>query len=290
MLTKLILRSLFVLPLLVSTGCAMFSGRHAEENSDAPAAKIAPRSEKSYTALRTQVRDLRASDKLDKAREACREMIKKYPDRSGGYHQLALVADRQKRHAEAQSLYSQALRLGGADAEVFNDLGYSYYLSGQMNKAESALAKAAALAPHEDRYRINLGLAIGQQRRYEDALEQFRLAGSEADAQYNLAFVLATQDDAAGAKACFQRALAADPTHAKSRKAIKSFEQYEVDPALAARETQLAIDAKGYIPYVEDDSRVVQVSGEEPSGRAATAALQRQADAMINARLSGRGK
>ncbi|MCG8586746.1 MAG: tetratricopeptide repeat protein [Pirellulales bacterium] len=287
---KKMLRFVCVTLLLVSAGCATFSkSRGPELTPGQSATKLAAETEKSYTALRAEIRDLRSNDKLDEAREVCRTMIKQYPDRHDGYHQLALISDRQKRYREAQALYAQALRIKRADGELFNDLGYSYYLSGQMAKSESALAKAVALAPYEDRYRINLGLVLGQQQRHDEALEQFRQAGSEADAQYNLAFVFATQSNASEAKACFQRALLADPTNEKARKALASFEEFERDPRAAAREAQLAADARGYIPYVEDDGKVVQASAQQRTGRAPTAALERQAQAMIDARLSNRG-
>jgi tetratricopeptide (TPR) repeat protein len=287
--THYVLRAAIVaIPLvMVSSGCAMFTGKQSQQ-TNADLAEATPQGNESYTALRTQVRNLRASDKLSKAREVCRKLIEKYPDRSAGYHQLALVADRQKRYQEAQELYAQALRIEGANSELFNDLGYSYYLNGKMNKAESALAKAVELSPHEDRYRINLGLAIGQQQRLDDALEHFRLAGSEADAQYNLAFVYATQDKPEKATKCFQLALASDPTHEKSLKALRSFEKFESDPNAAAENAQFTVDSKGSIPFVEDDSRVIQASGQQPSGRAATAALHRQAQSMMNAKSPAR--
>ena len=284
-------RLTFILPLmLASSGCAMFGGKREEaRQDDIDAQMLESPAKASYTSLRAKVRDLRAAKKFDRAREVCREMIKQYPKRPAGYHQLALVADKQKRYREAQGLYSEALRVKGADAELFNDLGYSYYLGGQMNKSESALAKAVAMSPHEDRYRINLGLVLGQQKRYDEALKHFRLAGSEADAQFNLAFVLTTQDDPARAKLCFQKAIAADPTHEKSRKALRAFEQFERDPDAAARDVELAGGAEGYVPYVEGESKVVQASAESTSKQATTAALQQKAKSLLEAKMSSRG-
>jgi len=286
------LNRLFVIvPLvLAASGCATLFGNRGEHREGELDGKVLDSRPKStYSSLRTQVRDLRNSGKLDRAREVCRDLIKHYPDKADGYHQLALVADKQKRYREAQGLYAQAIRLKHADAEIFNNLGYSYYLGGQLDNEESALAKSVAMSPHEDRYRINLGLVVGQQRRYDEALEHFRLAGSEADAQYNLAFVLATHDAPQRAQACFQKAIAADPSHEKSRKALRAFEQFERDPDAAARDEALASGAKGYMPYVEDGSRVVQASGESTGGRAATAALQQQAKSSFEAKFSRRG-
>src|SRR4029453_1209563 len=101
-------------------------------------------------------------------------------------------------------------------------------LQGQLAKAESALGKAAKFEPGNNRYWNNLGLVLGHQGRYEQALDCFRKSGSEADAQYNLAFIYATQERVDEAKRSFQKALAIDPTHRRAREALTSFEEYEI--------------------------------------------------------------
>ena len=150
------------------------------------------------------------------------------------------VCDRQKRFAEAQENYQQAILLAeNREPDLFNDLGYSFFLQGSLDKAESAIRKAVALRPTEPKYHNNLGLIYGHQRRFEDAWNEFRLAGGEADACYNLAFVKASLNDFEGAKACFRRALAIDPSHDRARRALRAFELAETDPdSLAQLELQ----------------------------------------------------
>lgn len=196
-----------------------------------------------------QAESLALSGKLSQARDIYQRLVVEFPQEPRSLHGLAMVADRQRKHHEAQALYVQALASRPREAAWLGDLGWSYYLDGQLEKAHSALAKAVSLAPSEPRHHNNLGLVLGQQRRQAEALEEFRKAGSEADAQYNLAFVLASQDDAAGAKRCFQLALAADPSYTRARDALKSFEQYDEDP----KQAELALlDGGQWIPYVEE--------------------------------------
>jgi len=194
---------------------------------------------------------LESGGKLVEARDLYQKMMVDYPDRYEAYHRLGIVADKQRRHREAQSLYSQAIERAPTEPQLFNDLGYCFFLQGQLDKAESALFKAVHLAPSEARFRNNLGLVYGHQGRMDEALDEFRQAGSEADAQYNVAFIYASRDDNAAAKTCFQKALAADPTHENSRRALSSFERFESDPTGAEVAADYAPNGARYVPYVE---------------------------------------
>lgn len=223
-----------------------------------------------YTDLLAKAHNAESADRLEQAREIYEQMIRDYPDRAEPYHRLGLVADRQRRHREARALYEQALILKPLDAEILNDLGYCFYLHGQLDKAESALAKAIAIQPSESRFRNNYGLVLGHQGRLEEALESFRRAGSEADAQYNLAFVLATNDKVEAAKECFRLALIADPNFTKAREALESFERFDRMPEEVREEIHLADDGREWVPYVEGASNA---GGASPPSSPANAGL-----------------
>lgn len=216
-----------------------------------------------------QAESLAGAGKLGQARDIYQRLVVEFPKQPQALHGLALVADRQRKHREAQALYVQALALKPREAAWLSDLGWSYYLDGQMDKAESALAKAVLIAPAEPRYHNNLGLVLGQQRKYAPALDEFRKAGSEADAQYNLAFVLSSQDDVAGAKRCFQLALASDPSYGRARDALRAFEQYEQDPKAGEL---AALDRGNWVPFIEDPAAAGSVGGS-PHLTGSTAAM-----------------
>jgi len=234
-----------------------------------------------YNKTLTTGRETEKQGDLTSARETYERLIAQYPDRYEAYHRLAVVADRQRRYEEAQSLYTQAIRRNSRNPELFNDLGYCFYLQGKLNKAESALLKAVAMRPAEPRYRNNLGLVYGQQRRYEDALEQYRRAGGGGDAYYNLAFVKASQNDFEGAKDCFRRALAVDPTHERARLALASFETAENHPETLSNSGPLTDDGTLWVSYVENDANKADVAQSETSKTSAStehaATIQRSA-------------
>ncbi len=238
-----------------------------------------------------RARMLEGSNKLDEARAVYEQLIARHGDSPEPYHGLARIADRQQRYQEAQALYGEALRITPHEPEILNDLGYSFILQGKLEKAESALLKAVSHAPSNARLRNNLGLVYGYEKRYDEALESFRRAGSEADAQFNLAFVLAAQDDIDGAKRCFSLALAADSTHEPAQKALRSFEQFERDPDGHLANSDMVQDGMRWVPYVEADA-----PGEDRAARSkhatakvATATSERSdLDSLVRAKFTER--
>lgn len=237
-------------------------------------------------------RAMEKSGDLEKARKLYEGLRKQHPDSLELVHRLGVVADSEKRHAEAEGMFQYVLQREPRNAQVLADLGYCYFLQGQLTKAESALAKAVAAEPSNPRFRNNLGLVIGHQGRHEEALTHFQEAGSEADAYYNLAFIYATQEQAEKAKQCFMMALNEDPTHGKSREALRSFENYERLPEhMRDDETMLADGRVKYVPFIEGGDELesgIRRAGLEatlPTSRdvsQANRSLQMESRGMLN--------
>jgi Flp pilus assembly protein TadD len=235
--------------LCAPTGCSALTGgpRSWSQALSALAKRPDP-----FATQMAEGRKAEDAGKLPEARVIYERLTRDFPERYEPHHRLAIVLDRQKRHREAQPHYAEAQRRAPERAaEIFNDLGYSFYLQGQLNKAESALAKAVRLEPANARFHNNLGLVLGQQGRLPEALEQFRQAGSEADAQYNLAFIYASRGDNEGAKRCFRTALLVDPAYDKARKTLEAFERFDRDPEGAMATGEIFQDGIRYVPYIE---------------------------------------
>lgn len=222
------------------------------------------------------------SCELDKARLVYEEIRQKQPDNMEAVHRLGIVADAQKRHAEAEQLFLLALEREPRNAALLADLGYCYFLQGQLTKAESALKKATALEPSNQRFSNNLGLVAGHLGRHQEALEHFREGGSEADAQYNLAFVFAAQERPKEAKVCFQAALASDPTHRRAREALASFQEYERMPDYLRDMHDVADNGVKYVPYIEgsESSEISLAGGASTSYNASRVARTMHAEAQ----------
>ncbi len=233
----------------------------AERTSERSAVPRVPRSgqkraaddrEAGVTDALSRGRALERGGQSDKARKVYETALASHPQSAPLLHRLGVVADSQKKHAEAEKFFLAALQSSPRNAELLGDLGYCYFLQARLDQAESALSKAVALDPDSPRHRNNLGLVLGHQRDYDGAFEQFSAAGSQADAYYNMAFVFAAQDLTDEAKGCFQEAIAADPKHERAQVALASFEEYERTPANRRdNESELADGNVRYVPYVE---------------------------------------
>jgi tetratricopeptide (TPR) repeat protein len=273
-------------------------------DDDAPAAtkKTAKSSKKSSSKAADEAESQIALDLLrgrgfeqagefDKARKLYESLRQQHPSNLEVVHRLGVVADAQKRHGEAEGMFLYVLQKDRNNAEVLADLGYCYFLQGQLTKSESALTKAVAMEPSNPRFHNNLGLVVGNQGRYDEALAHFHEGGTEADAYYNLAFIYASHDQAEKAKQCFLAALNEDPTHGKSREALRSFEEFERLPAHMQEDELLADGRVKYVPYVEDveggSQRVRQTVADMPLPTSRdvsheTRALQLQSRGMLN--------
>jgi tetratricopeptide (TPR) repeat protein len=257
-----------LLAMISLTGCASFELPKPPPLLPTPTrAKFSGRT--SFNDGLTKARNAELAGQYEDARNCYQELIVAHPKRYEPYHRLAVVADRQQRHREAQGLYTEAIARKPGEPELFNDLGYCFYLQGKLDKAESALVKAVSLAPSVSRFRNNLGLVYGHMGRYDEALESFRRAGSEADAQFNLAFVYASQEKVAEAKLCFQKALTSDPGHEKAERALAGFDRFERDPNAVYENAEMVKDGIRWIPFLEGSSPVQQASATMPSEAAA---------------------
>ena len=210
-----------------------------------------------------KARNLESTGELDKAREIYTRLRQQDPRDAQVLHRLGVVADKQRRHSEAQRYYTEAIRSKPRDPELFNDLGYCFYLQNQLAKSESALRKALQLNPESARSRINLGMALGHQGRIEEAFQEFSQAGSKADAYYNLASVYAFQSNFDEAKNCFRRALIADPNHRLAKQSLHNFQRYEASEQQG--ETALAEKERGYVPFVENGESAPASSNVAPA-------------------------
>ncbi|HQR06162.1 MAG TPA: tetratricopeptide repeat protein [Gemmatales bacterium] len=83
--------------------------------------------------------------------------------------------------------YQKCIAASPKDADLINDLGYTYYEKEDFVTAEKHLRQSIALKPTLQRAHGNLGLALGRQCKWKESLEEFKKACSPGMAQANLA-------------------------------------------------------------------------------------------------------
>jgi Flp pilus assembly protein TadD len=130
---------------------------------------------------------------------------------------LAVLYDRTCDFDKADAQYSKLAKALPRDPDLFNDWGYSYYERAKWQEAEQHLRHALDLDPKHARARCNLGLALGQQGKYAEALAAFQAVVGEADARCDLAFVYWSQGKLDLARAECNQAARIDPANNKAQ-------------------------------------------------------------------------
>jgi Flp pilus assembly protein TadD len=142
---------------------------------------------------------------------------------------LGLIQADTGRTDEAIETFRQLLRLDGTDADTWNNLGFLLLTQQKYPEATEALTEAISRDGTQPRYRVNLGFALFGAGRPAEALNAFRGAGTEADAQSNLALAYELAGDDGDAVAHYQRALDVDPSHRSATEGLKRIQSPDLE-------------------------------------------------------------
>ncbi len=140
-------------------------------------------------------------------------------------HRLAVLYDRQGEFKQAAAEYKKAVEARPKDADLLNDLAYHYYQRGDWVLAEASLRKALAVNPKHERAWINLGMALAQQGKVEEAFKAFTKVVSPAEAKSNLGMILAQNGKNGAAKQAFRESLEMEPDAPATRAALAQLEK-----------------------------------------------------------------
>jgi Flp pilus assembly protein TadD len=111
------------------------------------------------------------------------------PKFARAYNAMGISYDCLQDFNRAARAYKRALELDPALADGHNNLGYSYFLQGDLDGAIDAFQDAINLQPRNPKYHNNLALAYAKMGEYDHAFTEFRIAGNDARAHYNVAQV-----------------------------------------------------------------------------------------------------
>jgi len=137
--------------------------------------------------LYQQARHFQSINKHQLALSALEDTILADPKSARAYNAMGISYDCLQDFARAVLAYKRALALDPDFADVYNNLGYSYFLQGKIDAAMDAFNEAINRQPRNSKYRNNLALAYAQKGDYDKAFVEFSVAGTEAQAHYNIA-------------------------------------------------------------------------------------------------------
>jgi Flp pilus assembly protein TadD len=123
------------------------------------------------------------------ALSALEDAILADPKSVRAYNAMGISYDYLQDFTRAVLAYKRALVLDPDFADAHNNLGYSYFLQGKLDDAQEAFKDAIHLQPHNSKFHNNLAMVYAKKGQYDDAFAEFKMAGNEARAHYNIAQV-----------------------------------------------------------------------------------------------------
>ena len=107
------------------------------------------------------------------------------------------ILDQNGKNAEARAIYTQALLIAPGETSLEANLGLSYAMTSELDKAEDHLKKAAGMRGATSQIRQNLALVIGLQGRFDEARDMFarELPPEQVESNMNYIRALLTQQN-----------------------------------------------------------------------------------------------
>ncbi len=170
---------------------------------------------------------------LADARQSYQFALKENPKSMDAKLGLARLDQASGRTEEAEREFQAVLSSHPGNPQAKNALGQFYASQKQWGKAVPLLAEAADEAPAESIYRYHLAVAMAQSGDVDGAFPHFRLALGEAEAHYNIGYLLYERGYQDLAKQRFLKALELNPKLAQAQAMLDEMAHPAKDAVLA---------------------------------------------------------
>lgn len=142
------------------------------------------------------------------------------------YNVSGIIEDMHRNFDLARIYYNLVLRVNENSANVLSNVGYSYYLTGQLALAERYFRRAINADPQFKRAWSNLGLIYVRKGQYNRAVKTFKQVMTEFDAYNDLGYFVMLDGHLDEAEFFFQKAIDMSPTYFE--KAYANLEQVQM--------------------------------------------------------------
>ncbi len=157
--------------------------------------------------------ELMALQAMDRARDYLVAAVTLDPQRWRSHNALGILADRDNDHAAASEHYQAALAINATSPMILNNVGYSRYLSGDLEQAARDFYQATGLRADYAPAWSNLGLVYARQGWYEDAVNILSRATDKATAYNDVGYLALHNGDLADAEQLLSEAVRLSPTY-----------------------------------------------------------------------------
>ncbi len=154
-----------------------------------------------------------AAHKYNDARMVLLGALKDNPQRIKIYNGLGVISDLQRYYSEAKWFYANALLIDNNSAITMTNLGYSYYLENQWDKAEKIYKKVLDNHPNHVQVHLNYGLLLARQGELYDSVASFEQVLDEPQAYNEIGYIMMLDKKYLMAEQLFQKAISASPSY-----------------------------------------------------------------------------
>ena len=215
--------------------------------------------EKSAKLCLATAEELEKNGHLDQAIAQYELALKHQPGLPGTGKKLAACYARQGQFDKAIEQYQKGLAGSPKDADLLNDIGYTYYEKEDFVTAEKYLRQAITSKPSHQRAHGNLGLALGRQCKWKESLEEFKKAGSPATAQANLAAMYLAAGKAEEARRSCNIALGLEPNHKTARELLAKLDELPKEEGKTVKQAEAKLLKQ---PETTKESASAQVTSD----------------------------
>ncbi len=142
------------------------------------------------------------------------------------YNVSGVIEDMHGNFALARTYYNLALSRNENSANLLSNIGYSYYLTGELNSAERYLKRAINADNQFKRAWTNLGLIYVRKGQYNRAVKTLKQVMKEFEAYNDLGYFLMLDGHLEQAEYFFQKAIDNSPSYFE--KAYSNLEQVQI--------------------------------------------------------------
>ena len=159
--------------------------------------------------------ELMALQAMDQAHDYLVAAVTLDPQRWRSHNALGILADRDEDYAAAIEHYQAALAINSTSPVILNNVGYSRYLSGDLEQAARDFYRATELSADYAPAWSNLGLVYARQGWYADAVNILSRSMDKATAYNDAGYIALYNGDLADAEQLLSEAVRLSPTYYK---------------------------------------------------------------------------
>lgn len=142
------------------------------------------------------------------------ELLKKAIDNTQNwrvYNGLGIIMDVQGKHEYARFYYGKASLIQQDNPEILNNIGYSFYMEDQLEKAQGYFLWSIKLDKDFHKAFYNYALSLARQKKYNESLSVFSKVISLSEASNNIGFLAMKNGDYEKAEIFLKQAIKLSP-------------------------------------------------------------------------------